>query len=249
MLEVKKVTKKFGENVAVNTLSFRVGKGKIYGLVGRNGAGKSTTFRMILNIIKPTSGEILYNREKITQEVLDRFGYLPEEGSLIPSYTVLELCEYYGALKLMDSSEIREKLIAWLEKFNILEYLNKKIKDLSKGNRQKIQFIVSNLHNPEFLILDEPFSGLDPISVEELKKCILELKKEGKTIIFSSHRMDHVEELCDDIVILDKGQTVLKGNLEKIKATYEINGKVDNSLNDIFIDAVENVEAKEDQDE
>ena len=117
----------------------------------------------------------------------------------------------------MDISEIRSKLITWLEKFNILEYLNKKVKDLSKGNRQKIQFIVSNLHNPEFLILDEPFSGLDPISVEELKKCILELKKEGKTIIFSSHRMDHVEELCDDIIVLDHGETVLEGNLKSIK--------------------------------
>jgi ABC-2 type transport system ATP-binding protein len=156
------------------------------------------------------------------------------------------LCEYYGALKLMDISEIREKLISWLEKFDILEYLNKKIKDLSKGNRQKIQFIVSNLHNPEFLILDEPFSGLDPISVEEIKKCILELKEEGKTIIFSSHRMDHVEELCDDLVILDHGKTVLKGNLNNIKDTYKIKGKLNNSLNDIFIDVVGNAEANED---
>jgi ABC-2 type transport system ATP-binding protein len=156
------------------------------------------------------------------------------------------LCEYYGALKLMDISEIRGKLISWLEKFDILEYLNKKIKDLSKGNRQKIQFIVSNLHNPEFLILDEPFSGLDPISVEEIKKCILELKEEGKTIIFSSHRMDHVEELCDDLVILDHGKTVLKGNLNNIKDTYKIKGKLNNSLNDIFIDVVGNAESNED---
>ncbi len=146
----------------------------------------------------------------------------------------------------MDISEIRSKLITWLEKFNILEYLNKKVKDLSKGNRQKIQFIVSNLHNPEFLILDEPFSGLDPISVEELKKCILELKKEGKTIIFSSHRMDHVEELCDDIIVLDHGETVLEGNLKAIKRGYEINGRINNNLNDIFIDAVGNQEVKED---
>ena len=189
MLELKNISKEFGNKKAVNNLSFKVEKGKILGIVGRNGAGKSTTFRMILNIIEPTEGEILYNEKKIEREVLDKFGYLPEEGSLIPAYTVLELCEYYGALKLMNISEIRKKLLYWLEKFNISEYLNKKIKDLSKGNRQKIQFIVSNLHEPDFLILDEPFSGLDPISVEELKKCILELKNQGKTIIFSSHRM------------------------------------------------------------
>ena len=242
MLELKNVTKEFGSLKAVDSLSIKVNNGKIYGLVGRNGAGKSTTFRMILNIIQPNSGEILYDEQKITQEIMDKFGYLPEEGSLIPSYTVLELCEYYGALKLMDSTEIREKLITWLEKFNIIEYLNKKVKDLSKGNRQKIQFIVSNLHDPEFLILDEPFSGLDPISVEELKKCILELKKEGKTIIFSSHRMDHVEELCDDLIILNEGKTVLRGSLKAIKRKYEIDGKVNNSLNDIFIHVVEKSE-------
>lgn len=242
MLELKNVTKEFNTVSAVKDLSFKVENGKIFGLVGRNGAGKSTTFRMILNIIEQTSGEILYDGNKITQEILDKFGYLPEEGSLIPYYTVLELCEYYGALKLMDISEIRDKLITWLERFNIVEYLNKKVKDLSKGNRQKIQFIVSNLHNPDFLILDEPFSGLDPISVEELKKCILELKEEGKTIIFSSHRMDHVEELCDNILILEKGKTVIKGKLSEIKETFEINGKVNNSLNNIFIEAVENAE-------
>ena len=138
----------------------------------------------------------------------------------------------------MDSKEIRAKLIKWLEKFHIEEYLNKKIKDLSKGNRQKIQFIVSNLHEPDFLILDEPFSGLDPISVEELKKCIIELKEKGKTIIFSSHRMDHVEELCDELIILNEGKTVLKGNLKEIIETYEINGKTNNTINDIFIDVV-----------
>lgn len=238
MLEVKNVTKEFGSKKAVNNLTFKIDDGKILGLVGRNGAGKSTTFRMILQIIDPTEGKIVYDGNRITQSILDKFGYLPEEGSLIPSYTVLELCEYYGILKLMDPKDIRTKLISWLEKFHIEEYLNKKVKDLSKGNRQKIQFIVSNLHDPEFLILDEPFSGLDPISVEELKKCILELKYEGKTIIFSSHRMDHVEELCDEIIILNEGETVLQGNLKNIVKTYEINGKTNNSMNDIFIHAV-----------
>ena len=238
MLELKNVTKEFGDFKAIQNISFKVENGKIFGLIGRNGAGKSTTFRTILRIITQTSGEVLYDNQKITQETLDKFGYLPEEGSLIPSYTVLELCEYYGALKLMETKEIREKLIFWLEKFNILEYLNKKVKDLSKGNRQKIQFIVSNLHEPDFLILDEPFSGLDPISVEELKKCIVELKKEGKTIIFSSHRMDHVEELCNEIAILEKGIIIEKGNLKEIKKKYN-----NQSLNQIFISRVGELEA------
>ncbi|MCI8277508.1 MAG: ATP-binding cassette domain-containing protein [Clostridia bacterium] len=238
MLEVKNLTKKFGEKTALDNISFKVENGKIFGLVGRNGAGKSTTFRIILKILEQTAGEIKYDGKDITSEVLDKIGYLPEEGSLIPTYTVAELCEYYGALKLMKPEEIKNNLIMWLEEFNIMEYMNKKVKDLSKGNRQKIQFIVSVLHNPEFLILDEPFSGLDPISTEELKNAILKLKKENKTIIFSSHRMDHVEILCENLLILDKGKVLLQGNLQEILETYEIKGKKNNSLNDIFIDKV-----------
>ena len=241
MLEIKNITKKFDNNIAVNNISFNVDSGKIFGLVGRNGAGKSTTFRMILNIIEPTSGEILYNGQKIEQKILDKIGYLPEEGSLIPNYTVLDLCEYYGSLKLLDENEVKTNLIKWLEEFNILEYLTKKIKDLSKGNRQKIQFIVSVLHNPEILILDEPFSGLDPVSVEELKRAILKLQSEGKTIIFSSHQMEQVEFLCEDILIIDKGNSVLQGNLKEITENYEINGKKGNPLNEIFIDKVGNL--------
>lgn len=240
MLEIKNLTKQFEKTLAVNNISFKVEPGKIFGIVGRNGAGKSTTFRMILNLIKPTSGTITYNNEKITSETLDKVGYLPEEGSLIPTYTVLELCEYYGALKLMSPEKIRINLIKWLEIFNITDYLNKKIKDLSKGNKQKIQFIVSILHDPEILILDEPFSGLDPISVQELKNAILRLREENKIIIFSSHIMDHVESLCESIMIINKGSSLLQGNLEEIVETYEINGKRNNSLNDIFIDKVGN---------
>ena len=240
MLEIKNLTKQFEKTLAVNDISFNVEPGKIFGIVGRNGAGKSTTFRMILNLIKPTTGSITYNGEKITSKTLDRVGYLPEEGSLIPTYTVLELCEYYGALKLMSPESIRNNLTKWLEIFNITEYLNKKIKDLSKGNKQKIQFIVSILHDPEILILDEPFSGLDPISVEELKNAILKLRDENKIIIFSSHIMDHVESLCESIMIINKGSSLLQGKLNEIVETYEINGQKNNSLNDIFIDKVGN---------
>lgn len=239
MLEVSNLSKSFGNVEALKDLNFKAEDGKIFGIIGRNGAGKSTTFRLILKIIEPTNGEILYNGEKINEKILDKIGYLPEEGSLISTYTVLELCEYYGALKLVSPEQIREKLVMWLEEFNIKEFMNRKIKDLSKGNRQKIQFIISVLHNPELLILDEPFSGLDPISVEELKKAILKLKSEGKTIIFSSHRMDHIEALCENILIIDKGKTLLEGNLKEIEANYEINGiKGDHNLNDIFIDKV-----------
>lgn len=235
MLEIKNLTKQFEKVLAVNDISFNVEKGKIFGIVGRNGAGKSTTFRMILNLMEPTKGSIKYNGKKIN---LDKVGYLPEEGSLIPTFTVLELCEYYGSLKLMTPEKIRERLIEWLEIFNITEYLNKKIKDLSKGNKQKIQFIVSILHDPEILILDEPFSGLDPISVQELKNAILKLREENKIIIFSSHIMQNVEDLCESIMIINKGDALLQGNLKEIIENYEINGEKNNSLNDIFIDKV-----------
>ncbi len=238
MLEVKNLVKKFGNNVAVDDISFKVENGKIYGIVGRNGAGKSTTFRMILGIIEPSSGSVMYDNKAIKNEICDKIGYLPEEGSLIPSYTVLELCEYYGALKLMSPKEIRENLIKWLEYFNVIEFLNKKIKDLSKGNKQKIQFIVSVLHNPDLLILDEPFSGLDPLSVEEIKKAVVKLKEEGKTIIFSSHRMDHVSELCESVIFLDKGKNILQGKVKELEENYEINGEKGHNLNEIFIDKV-----------
>lgn len=238
MLEIKNLVKCFGDNKAVDNISFVVENGKMYGLVGRNGAGKSTTFRMILGIIEPTEGIVLYDGKKIDNKVSDKIGYLPEEGSLIPEYTVLELCEYYGALKLMKSSEIREKIIYWLEEFNVLEFLNKKVKDLSKGNKQKIQFIVSVLHNPDLIILDEPFSGLDPLSVEEIKRAVIKLRNEGKTIIFSSHRMDHVSELCESVIIMDKGKAILQGNIKELEENYEINGTKGHDLNEIFIDKV-----------
>ncbi len=238
MLEFINVTKQFDTVTAVKNVSFSLDASKVLGIVGRNGAGKSTIFRMILNLIEPTSGEIKFNGEKISNDVLNQFGYLPEEGSIMPQYTVLDICEYYGALKLMTKDEVYNNLTAWLNEFNILEYLNVKVKKLSKGNRQKVQFIVSVLHNPDFIILDEPFSGLDPISVEELEKAILKLKEQGKTIIFSSHIMSHVENICDEILMINKGESLLQGNLKDIISNYKINEKPANSLNDIFIDKV-----------
>ena len=238
MLEFIDVTKEFEKVTAVNNINFKIENGKVLGIVGRNGAGKSTIFRMILRLIEPTKGTILYDKQEITQKILNKIGYLPEEGSLIPQYTVLDICEYYGSLKLMNKKDVIDNLMYWLKEFNIEDYLNVKIKTLSKGNRQKIQFIVSVLHNPDFIILDEPFSGLDPVSVEELKKAILKLKSQGKTIIFSSHVMSHVEDLCDDLLLINHGKSLLYGNLKEIEDTYTINGQKVSSLNEIFIDKV-----------
>lgn len=238
MLEFLNVTKKFDVVTAVDDISFKLEEGRVLGIVGRNGAGKSTIFRMILKLIEPTSGNIKYNEKDIDSETLNRFGYLPEEGSLMPEYSVIDICEYYGALKLMSKDEVLKSLSKWLKAFNISEYLNVQVKKLSKGNRQKIQFIISVLHDPDFIILDEPFSGLDPVSVDELEKAILDLKSQGKTIIFSSHIMSHVENICDDILLLNHGKSLIQGNLKSILETYRIDGKESISLNDIFIDKV-----------
>ncbi|MBR4111190.1 MAG: ATP-binding cassette domain-containing protein [Clostridia bacterium] len=200
--------------------------------------GKSTIFRMILNLIEPTEGEIKFNNENINQKTLNKFGYLPEEGSLLPTFSIIDICEYYGALKEMTKEEVFENLTMWLKEFHMEEYIKQKAKKLSKGNRQKIQFIVSVLHNPDFIILDEPFSGLDPVSVKELENAILKLKEKGKTIILSSHVMGNVENLCDEIMMIDRGHVLIQGELKEVIENYRIEGKPVNSLNEIFIDKV-----------
>jgi ABC-2 type transport system ATP-binding protein len=183
--------------------------------------GKSTLFRCILNVVQKDKGEALLDNNVINYSVLDKIGYLIEEGSLTPEYTVYNQFSTFGILKNMSDDEITESLVYWLKKFDMLEYLNMKIKNISKGNRQKLQFIVAVLHKPKLLILDEPFSGLDPVSVDELKSVILELKKEGITIVFSSHQMEHVELICDDILLINKGKTILYGDLNEIKSSYD----------------------------
>ncbi len=241
MLEIKNLSKYFGIKKAVDNVSFKVEDGHIVGVLGKNGAGKSTIFRMILNILEPDEGEVLYNGKKIDYSISDKIGYLPEVGSLIDSYTVYEQCMYYGKMKSMKSEDIKNNMFELLEQFGIVEYANMKIKELSKGNKQKIQFIISLLHNPELLILDEPFSGLDPVSVEYFKKIILQLKEQGKTIVFSSHIMSQVEMLCEEVIIIDKGKIILNCNLEEIKQEYasktlDITGKIaDSTLKQIAI--------------
>ncbi len=221
MLKLSHVTKYYGDFLAVDDLSFEVKDGEIFGLLGVNGAGKTTTFRMITGLLDKTSGSITFNGKKIDYSVTDKLGFLTEERSLLTKLTVLEQAKFYGGLKGMSDKDIENRLDYLLEKLEITEYKNKKIKELSKGNSQKVQFIMSIINSPKLLILDEPFSGLDPINIELFKKLILELKSEGTSIIFSSHRMEHVEYFCESLVILIHGKTVLKGNLKQIKEDYQ----------------------------
>lgn len=220
MLKVDKVTKYYGDFLAVDNLSFEVKPGEIFGLLGVNGAGKTTTFRMIMGLLDPSSGSVTLDGDTIDYSVTDKIGFLTEERSLLTKMTVKEQCLFYGTLKGMSESEILERLNSLLEKFGISEYLDRKIKELSKGNQQKIQFITAILNKPRLLILDEPFSGLDPFNVELFKKEIIELAANGSMIIFSSHRMEHVELFCKKLVILMKGKTVLEGYLKDIKEQY-----------------------------
>ncbi len=221
MLRVEGVTKKYGDLVAVNNLSFSVNDGEIFGLLGLNGAGKTTTFRMILGLLDDYTGNIYLDDKKIDYSVTDKIGFLTEERSLLTKLTVLEQIKFYGVLKGMKESDIENKLDYYLDLFNVKEYKNKKIKELSKGNQQKIQFISSIIHEPKLLILDEPFSGLDPLNVELFKKVIIDLKNKGTSIIFSSHRMEHVELFCDKIVVLVHGNSVLEGYIKDIKDNYK----------------------------
>ena len=238
MLKVENVTKYYGNNLAVDDLSFTINNGEIFGLLGVNGAGKTTTFRMIMSLLEPTKGSITLNGKPVGYDVSERIGFLTEERSLLTKLTVKEQVIYYATLKGMKESDILKKLDYWLDRFGIRDYKNRKIKELSKGNQQKIQFITAIIHEPDLLVLDEPFTGLDPINVELFMSVIREFKEKGKMIIFSSHRMEHVELFCEKLVILLKGKTVLSGSLKEIKKNYRkkvirINGNVD-------IDALKN---------
>ena len=220
MLKVENVTKYYGDFKAVDKLSFEVNKGEIFGLLGINGAGKTTTFRMIMGLLDKTDGNITLNGKKIDYSITDDIGFLTEERSLLTKLTVKEQAIYFGALKGMSNELIIKRLDKLLKKFGIEEYKNKKIKELSKGNQQKIQFITAILNEPKLLILDEPFAGLDPFNIELFKEEILNLSKKGSAIIFSSHRMDHVELFCKKLVVLVNGKSVLSGNIKDIKESY-----------------------------
>ena len=220
MLKVENITKKYGENVAVNNLSFTVDAGEIFGLLGENGAGKTTTFRIIMGLIDANEGKVTLDSKKIDYSETDNIGFVTEERSLLTKLTVQEQIEFYGTLKGLDKDTIDKRLDYWLEKFEITSYKNRKIKELSKGNQQKIQFISAIINEPKLLILDEPFTGLDPINVKLMKDAIYYLKEKGCSIIFSSHQMEYIEDFCEKLILLVKGNTILDGKLDDIKENY-----------------------------
>lgn len=219
-LIIQDVFKQYADKVAVNGISFEVEQGEIYGLLGANGAGKTTTMRMILGLIYHDKGEILYYGKKYNKSLLNEFGYLPEERGLYPKIKVGEQLNYLAQLKGMKASDADKEIKYWLERFGVPENYNKKVEELSKGNQQKIQFVSAIVHRPKFMIMDEAFSGLDPVNVELLKETVKELRDNGASIVFSTHRMEHVEELCKNISILHKSNQVVKGNLKEIRNKF-----------------------------
>jgi ABC-2 type transport system ATP-binding protein len=232
MLKIENITKYYGNFLAVDNLSFTVKPGEIFGLLGVNGSGKTTTFRMIMGLLEPSAGTITLDGKPIDYDVTDNIGFLTEERSLLLKMNVKEQCMFYGTLKGMSKEKIEARLDYLLDKFQIKDYKHKKIKELSKGNQQKIQFITAILNEPKLLILDEPFSGLDPFNVQFFEDEIKEMAKKGSMIIFSSHRMEHVEQFCKKLVVILKGKSVLEGDLKKIKQSYRkknifIKGEID----------------------
>jgi ABC-2 type transport system ATP-binding protein len=219
-VKLNQVSKLFGQFTAVSELSISARAGRIYGLLGPNGAGKTTTIRMIVNITAPDSGSIEIFGRQITPELQDRIGYLPEERGLYKKMKIGEQLKFFAALKNVAGQDAEKRIDNWLARLKLTEWKNKKSMELSKGMQQKIQFITAVLHDPDLLILDEPFSGLDPVNVELLKEIVLELKGAGKTIIFSTHQMELAEQICDDICLINRSRKVLEGRLREIKRSF-----------------------------
>jgi ABC-2 type transport system ATP-binding protein len=220
IIEVEGIRKAFGKNVAVNDVSFKAERGRIFGLLGPNGAGKTTTIRMINNIIMPDEGNITINGVAASPETQKMIGYMPEERGLYKKMKVEEQLMYLTQLKGMKAKDAKKAIRYWLERFGAADWTKKEVGELSKGMSQKIQFIATIAHDPDIYIFDEPFSGLDPINSETLKEIIIELKNNGKTILFSTHRMEQVEQMCDDICLFNNGKAVLQGGLREIKASF-----------------------------
>ena len=223
MLQVTNLIKTFKDAVAVDNISFEVEPGKIFGLLGPNGAGKTTTIRMILNIIKPSSGTILFEGKPFNKEFFNIAGYLPEERGLYKKSKVLDTILYFASLKNMGKKAAVERSLEWLGKLEIEDCKNKKIEELSKGNQQKVQFIASIVHDPLLIILDEPFSGFDPIIQQTIKEIMLSFVNSGKIIILSTHQMDNAEKLCSDIFLINKGKEVCSGSLPQLKKHFASN--------------------------
>jgi ABC-2 type transport system ATP-binding protein len=219
-IELNKVRKTYDHFVAVDDLSFKIEEGAVFGLLGPNGAGKTSSIRMMIGITVPDSGEINMFGKPFVRKDLHRVGYLPEERGLYKKMNILDQLIFMGQLHGLSASTARQRAVAWSEKMQIADWLPKKVEELSKGMQQKIQFVATLLHDPDFIIMDEPFSGLDPVNAILLKDVLLELKAKGKTILFSTHQMDQVEKLCDSICLINHGKAVLQGELKQIKANY-----------------------------
>ena len=223
LLFIDSVSKNFGPHTALNNVSINIPEGCIYGLLGPNGAGKTTLIRIINQISVPDSGKVFFNDQELNLDHIKQIGYLPEERGLYPKMKIGEQAIYLAQLKGMDRNTARHELKKWFEKFDISDWWNKKVTELSKGMAQKVQFIVTVLHKPKLLIFDEPFSGFDPINANLIKDEILKLNKEGATVIFSTHRMESVEELCENIALINKSNKILDGNLDEIKKNFKTN--------------------------
>ena len=219
MLEIQKLEKSFGEKQVLFGVDFRAESGQILGLIGKNGAGKTTIFHSILRFLE-YSGNITFDKQPISQETYRKIGYLPEERSLMPKLTVYEQVRYLANLKGVPNAVVKEKLPQWMERLQVKGKVTDKIKSLSKGNQQKVQLIITLLHEPNLIILDEPFSGLDPVNTEILKQVIIEEKERGASIIFSDHVMTNVEELCDDVVMIRDGKVILDGSVQEVRNQY-----------------------------
>ncbi len=220
LLDIKDVVKQYGDFTALNKVSLQIPKGSVFGLLGPNGAGKTSLIRIINQITMPDSGTVLLDGEVLQPHHIEQIGYLPEERGLYKSMKVGEQALYLAQLKGLSKQEAKKRLLYWFEKFDITAWWNKKIEELSKGMAQKVQFIVTVLHQPKLLIFDEPFSGFDPINAQLIAKEILQLREEGATVIFSTHRMESVEELCDDIALIDQSNKILEGNLDDLKRQF-----------------------------
>lgn len=219
-LEVQNVTKRYGDFFAVQNLSFQIPAATVYGLLGPNGAGKTTTIRMVMNIIRPDDGSITVLGQTMDERMKGRIGYLPEDRGLYPKMKVGELLLFLAEIKGLPRERARQAGDYWLERFDLADWKNKKVEQLSKGMQQKVQFIVTVIHEPELIILDEPFAGLDPLNAKLIKDIMLEMKDKGRTVVFSTHRMEQVEMICDNICLINKARLVLEGNLSQIKKLH-----------------------------
>ena len=244
-LVVEHINKSFAQVQAIKDLSMTVREGAIFGFLGANGAGKTTTMRMILDILRPDSGSITWNSKDVNEIPRRNWGYLPEERGLYPKMRVDEQLLFLARLQGVSKPDAQKALDEWLERFQINANRGKKVEELSKGNQQKVQFLAAILHDPSILIMDEPFSGLDPVNASVLKEAFLEMHRRGKTIIFSTHQLEQVEELCQDVVIINKGQSVIQGSVQEVKRRHGRNVarlKLDNDPEALWLDTLEGVQ-------